>query len=237
MPRPIVGICPDHVDYWPQPDEDRCHLKLYPQYYESVLRAGAVPMIIPMQDDIADVKPLLDLCQGVLMTGGDDYPPEWFGKKPIPEETPATARRAKFDKAFTEYVYGETDLPVLGICGGMQLQCILTGGKLIQDLPKGEIQHRRNTDGYQHHSIDIDQNSILFAAIGESTIDVNSLHHQAIESVSGPVKISAKAQDGVIEAIEFTDHKFRVGVQWHPERMPEDKNMHKLFKAFVAACI
>jgi putative glutamine amidotransferase len=236
MAGPIVGICADHVELWPQPDEDRCHLKLYPHYYESIQRAGGVPMILPMVDEIESIRPLLDLCGGVLMIGADDYPPEWFGKTPIPEETQVTPRRARFDKAIAEYLYRETDLPVLGICGGMQLQCILTGGTLIQDLPPGDIQHRRNKDGYQTHAVKVEEGSVLHKAIGETEFEVNSLHHQAIEAVAGPLKVSAHAPDGTVEAIEFSDHNFRVGVQWHPERMPESSQMQRLFKAFVDSC-
>lgn len=234
MTKPLIGISVDHVRYFPSPERDRSYLKFYPQYCDAVIAAGGVPVIIPIVPNIADVRPLIDLVQGVVIVGGDDYPSEWFGQRPLSTDNPVTPERANFDRDFVNLLYGETDLPVLGVCGGMQLTAIWSGGSLIQDLPaKGPIIHRAGPDGYRNHDIDIVPDSVFARAVGATNIRVNSLHHQSVKSVKDPVVVSARAPDGVIEAIEFRDHPFRVGVQWHPERMTGDKPMQALFRAFV----
>lgn len=236
MMKPLIGISVDHVRHFPQPDRDRSYLKLYPQYCNAIVAAGGTPLVIPIVPDVDDIRPLVDLVQGVVIVGGDDYPPEWFGKRAAPTDNPVTQERAEFDKRFADLVFGETDLPVLGVCGGMQLSAIWSGGTLVQNLPaKGPIIHRAGKDGYRYHDIDIVPDSVFARAVGATRIRVNSLHHQAVEYVKDPLVVSARAPDGVVEVVEFKDHPFRVGVQWHPERMDGDDHMQRLFRAFVIA--
>lgn len=236
MTRPLIGICTDHVRHFPAPDRDRSYLKLYPQYCTAVIAAGGTPLVMPIVPEVDDIRPLLALVQGVIMIGADDYPSEWYGRPTAATDVPVTPQRAAFDRDFAHMLYNETDLPVLGICGGMQLATILTGGTLIQDLPQGgAIEHRAGKDGYRSHFIDIDPDSVLAAALGTTRLEVNSLHHQAAESVGDRLRISARAEDGVIEGIEFRDHPFRIGVQWHPERMIGNPHMQRMFEAFTAA--
>jgi putative glutamine amidotransferase len=232
MAKPLIGITMDHVRHLPTPELDRSYLKLYPQYCNAVIAAGGTPLAIPVVANAADVKPLLDLVQGVLLVGGDDYPADWYGKKPLPTDTALTPERAKFDREFVKLVY-DTDLPVLGVCGGMQLTAIWAGGTLVQHL--GEGVHRNGKEGFTRHDILIEPDSKFARVMGAAKISVNSQHHQAVEKVAGPLRVSARSPDGVIEAMEFKDHPFRIGIQWHPERMPDDPKMRGLYKAFVAA--
>lgn len=236
MERPVVGICVDHVDHFPRPDRDRSYFKLYPSYVDSVIRAGATPLVIPMADDIDALRPLLNLVHGVLFVGGDDYPAEWFGKQTLDCETPVTDTRATFDRAFTDLLLNETRLPILGVCAGLQMMVIATGGSLIQDLPPSELQHRSDPQGYREHALSIAPDSILARAVGTTETTVNSLHHQAVENAGPIMRAVAWAPDGVIEACEIPDHPFRVGVQWHPERMDESADMQTLWRSFVTAC-
>lgn len=234
MHRPLIGICTDHVRHFPEPDVDRSYLKLYPPYCNSIAEAGATPLVIPIMPRVDDIRPLLSLVQGVLMIGSDDYPAEWYGKAPAATDGPVTPERAAFDREFVRVLYDETDLPVLAICGGMQLAAIFSGGTLIQDLPQAGLPgHRPSPDTTGHHAVEIAPDSILARALGASRIEVNSLHHQAVESTGPRLRVTAHADDGVIEALEFKDHAFRLGVQWHPERMAGDENMARLFRAFV----
>ena len=233
MTKPLIGICTDHVRHFPVPGRDRSYLKLYPQYCNAIIAAGGTPLVLPIVPDVNDIKPLLSLVQGVMLIGSDDYPAEWFGGTTLPTDVPVTPERAAFDREFVRVLYDDTDLPVFAICGGMQLTAIFSGGKLIQDLPATPLEHRAGKDGFRSHKITLTPGSLFERAIGLSEIEVNSLHHQAVESVGERLQVSARAPDGVIEAIEFKDHPFRAGVQWHPERM-EDPNMGKLFAAFVA---
>jgi putative glutamine amidotransferase len=235
--KPVIGICTDHVSQVVNPTFDRSYLKLYPQYVDSVVRAGGTPLVIPIVPDTESVRPLLGLVQGVVLIGSDDYPSQWYGKKPLPTDESCTPERATFDRAFIRMLYEETTLPVFAICGGMQLTVIHTGGTLVQHLPDvTQLEHRRGPDFYRYHDIDVVPGSVLHRALGVDRMNVITVHHQAPETVKLPLKVTARATDGVIEGVEFSDHKFRVGVQWHPERMPESEPTQRLWKAFIAAC-
>ncbi|MCA8936975.1 MAG: gamma-glutamyl-gamma-aminobutyrate hydrolase family protein [Planctomycetes bacterium] len=232
MNKPLIGICIDHVRHFPRPDRDRSYLKLYPTYPNAIIAAGGTPLVIPIVPDVNDVRALLSIVQGVVLVGGDDYPAEWFGKTTLPTDAPVTPERANFDREFTRLLYEETDLPVLGVCGGMQMTAIWGGGSLIQHL--GEGVHRDGKEGFSRHAISVTPDSVFARAIGATEIEVNSQHHQAVESVGPEMRVCATAPDGVAEAIEFKNHPFRIGVQWHPERMTGDPHMRSLFETFVA---
>jgi putative glutamine amidotransferase len=232
--RPVIGITMDHVRHFPTPELDRSYLKLYPHYCNAVIAAGGTPLAIPLVGNAADVKPLLGLVQGVILVGGDDYPADWYGKKPLPTDTALTPERAKFDREFVAMVY-DTDLPVLGVCGGMQLTAIWAGGTLVQHL--GEGVHRNGKDAFTRHDVIIEPNSKFARVMNATRLSVNSQHHQAVEKIAGPLQVSARSPDGVIEAMEFKDHPFRFGVQWHPERMPDDPKMRGLYRALVEAAV
>jgi putative glutamine amidotransferase len=235
MTKPLIGICMDHVRHFPAPDRDRSYLKLYPQYCHVVLAAGGTPLLLPVVPDVAALRPLLGLVSGLMLVGSDDYPADWFGKTTLPTDTPVTAERAKFDREFIRVLLEETSLPVLGVCGGMQLMAIHAGGALVQDLPRGgEVEHRQPANGVAYHDIDIQPGSV-FAGIYGTRTRVNTMHHQAVERVGVNQRVSARAPDGVIEALEHTDHPFRIGVQWHPERMLDDERSLALFRALIRA--
>jgi putative glutamine amidotransferase len=237
MNRPVIGICTDHVSQVVNANFDRSYLKLYPQYVDSVVRAGGTPLVIPIVPDVEAVKPLLALVQGIVLIGSDDYPSQWYGKPPLPTDDPCTPERAAFDRSFVRVLYEETKLPVFAICGGMQLTVILGGGTLVQHLPDvTKLEHRRGPDFYRYHDVEITPGTVLHRALGVERLSVITVHHQAPETVKPPLVVSARATDGVIEAVEFPNHRFRVGVQWHPERMPESEPTRQLWKAFIAAC-
>jgi putative glutamine amidotransferase len=236
MTRPLIAVCTDHVAHFPSPDRDRSYLKLYPEYCHSVHNAGGTPMPLPIMPELDDVMPLLELAAGVVLIGADDYPAEWFNAKPQPTDVPVTPQRAKFDRVLIQWLLDESHLPVLGICGGMQLMAIHSGGRMIQDLPTdGEIIHRSGPDGYRRHDIDIEPDSHLARMFGATRMEVNSLHHQGVETPGEGWRVSARAPDGLIEAIEQPGDPLRIGVQWHPERMTQAE-MAPLFEGFIQAC-
>jgi putative glutamine amidotransferase len=236
MSKPFIAVCTDHVAHFPAPDRDRSYLKLYPEYCHAIERAGGVPLPLPILPKLAQVMPLLELVQGVMLIGADDYPAEWFGGTTLPTDVPVTPQRAKFDRELIAWLLDSSSLPVLGICGGMQLMAIHSGGTLVQDLPDGPIQHRSGPDGYRRHAIDVKPDSRLAAMLGRTSLEVNSLHHQAVRKVGQGWEATAHAPDGVIEAMEQPGTVPRIGVQWHPERMSQEE-MGPLFQAFVQACV
>jgi putative glutamine amidotransferase len=236
---PLIGICTDHVAFTTEGGKDRSYLKLYPSYVQSVIKAGGTPVLLPIVDDLRVLKPALARLDGVVMIGSDDYPPQWYGAKPHAAEEYCTPERAKFDRALATYLYNKTDLPLLLVCGGMQLACILSGGVMLQHLPDvTNLEHRdfKARPETTTHPVNIERGTVLHRALGVTRTVVNSMHHQAAKNVGKRLRVCARADDGTIEAVEFTDHPWRVGTQWHPERMPTDKAMPRLFKAFVRAC-
>lgn len=232
---PLIGICTDHVRHFPAPDRDRSYLKLYPEYPQAIARAGGIPLLIPIMPGIEHARPLLQLVRGVVMIGSDDYPPDWYGAKPHPREEYVTPQRAAFDRAFVDHLYNHTSLPVLAICGGMQLMTIFSGGKLVQHIEPTTVQHRQDGGIPTRHEVSIEAGTALAKALGVTRAETYSLHHQGAAAVGPRLRVCARADDGLIEAVEFTDHPFRVGVQWHPERQPESEVMQRLFRAFIQA--
>lgn len=186
------------------------------RYVEAVRRSGGEPVLLP--PGCEDVDAVLDGVGAVVITGGAfDIDPAEYGAA-------ARGRLDRTDAARTgaEIVLArrciERDLPVLGICGGMQVMAVATGGSLIQDIASerpGALEHEQLTDPAQTwHAVHFTGG--LCAALFGPRVDVNSTHHQAVEDPGG-LAITGRAPDGIVEAIELGGHRFCVGLQWHPE--------------------
>lgn len=231
MKRPLIGIIPpqqnNNSDYW-----------LYRGYSDAVFKAGGLPVIIPVHNDYNIVKCYLDKIKGLLLTGGVDPDPYYFQEEPIPELGHINPERDRFEVEFIKNAL-EVKKPILAICRGMQILNIVAGGNLYQDLnsqKKNILKHFQEAPRwYPTHKVNIDQNSLLFELFGD-TIRVNSTHHQSIKNPAPGYKITAWAEDGVIEAIEKEGDTFVLGVQWHPERMwQKDEKMLKLFEKLITS--
>ncbi len=207
-------------------------------YADAVARAGALPVILPYLDAGA-VDALLDRLDAVVVTGGAfDVSPALYGAAPAPGLGPLKAARTAFEAALTQGALAR-GLPLLGVCGGMQLLAVLAGGTLLQDLPTERpdaLAHEQATDSRQPaHPVAVTAGTRLAAAVGEGGLDVNSTHHQAVDD-PGRLTVSAVAPDGVVEAVEDRSAAFVVGVQWHPERLVARDPRHQgLYDALVAA--
>ena len=189
------------------------------EYAWRVSAAGAVPVLCPSIERPELVESLLDVADGVLMIGGKDYDPRFYGEAPHPE-TAMTRKRPEFDFLFARAAL-RRKLPILGICAGCQLLNIVTGGKLIQHLDNAEA-HRGGTSHAATVTAPGSFGRALGAAVGEQ-VTVNSFHHQAVdpEHLGDGVRITALAFDGTIEAIELPGPRMVLGVQFHPERMDD----------------
>lgn len=191
---------------------------LISQYAQRVWDAGAVPMLLPSIEDADFMNSLLGLADGVLLIGGKDYDPHYYGCE-REKETDLSRRRPHFDIGFGRAVLAH-GMPVLGICAGCQLLSILYGGKLIQHLPDAAM-HR----GGAVHTARIREEGYFSRALGLGARDrftVNSFHHQAVDpALPGEgLRITAEAFDGSVEAVEAADPgRMILGVQFHPERM------------------
>ena len=189
------------------------------QYVQRISDSGAVPMLIPSIEKEEIIESLLDLADGVLLIGGRDYDPADYGE-PAHPETLMNRMRPHFDIAFGKAVI-KRSLPVLGICAGCQLLNIVYGGKLIQHLENAD-EHRNGV----FHQAEILEDSFFAQAVGKECgeqVTVNSFHHQAVspDALGKGLKITARAFDGSIEAIEAAGSRMVLGVQFHPERMDD----------------
>ncbi|PHK93772.1 gamma-glutamyl-gamma-aminobutyrate hydrolase [Pseudoroseomonas rhizosphaerae] len=206
-------------------------------YFESVARAGGLPIALPHAPELAEQY--LDTIDGLLVTGGAfDVDPSLYGGGPAHPTVALKQGRTAFELAMVRGAL-ERDMPILGICGGQQLLAVALGGTLIQHIPDSvpdALAHEQpNPRTEPGHEVAIAPGTLLARAVGGARMAVNSAHHQAVERTGPDTVVNAVAPDGVIEGIESTRHRFALGVQWHPE-YAVDAADQSILDAFVAAC-
>ena len=234
--RPNIGITPDfHVI---SPDVSLSSYEMRATYPEAVLRAGGLPLVLTYSDDAACVEAYLDRVSGLLVSGGAfDIPPEAYGETPREGLGSLNVSRTAFETALLRGAL-KRNMPVLGICGGMQLLNVVLGGTLFQDIARevpGAISHYQQHDRTQpQHPVEVKDHTLLAEALGRGQLMVNSLHHQSVAKLGEQVVVSATAPDGVVEAIEAPQHGFALGVQWHPELLVNTIPLHQgVFRLLV----
>lgn len=235
--RPNIGVTPDLGATRSEPPLPLYELKA--AYADAVFRAGGLPLVLPYSEDLSCVELFLDRISGLLVTGGAfDIPPEAYGESATPGMGQVKPARTTFETALLRGAL-HRNLPVLGVCGGMQLLNVVLGGSLIQDirteLPAAKEHEQQHDRKRPQHPVDVKDGTLLAEAMGKGQVMANSTHHQAVKKPGTNVLISALAPDGVIEAIESTAHTFAVGVQWHPELLVESIPAHlALYRAFIS---
>jgi putative glutamine amidotransferase len=203
-------------------------------YVQAVARAGARPLLIaPTPADEADPAELFGLLDGVLVTGGADVDPAAYGAVPHPATIHVTAERDAFELLLVREATAR-DVPCLGICRGMQMLNVAYGGTLEQHLPErlGDDIHSAGGDGYAEHVVELEPGTLAAGASGAPRCSVKSAHHQGIDRLADGLRVSGRAADGTIEALEDPARSFVLGVLWHPEEDAADR----LIGAFVRAC-
>jgi putative glutamine amidotransferase len=240
--KPFIGISLDFIER----NNDRYKYSLFPwyalrqNYADSVMHAGGVPVMIPYQFD--NIDNILEVIDGLIIPGGyEDINPKFYNQEIISNKITTNDTRASFEFALLKKAL-EINMPFLGICNGMQLLNILLGGDLIQDIQdhfcnEGVINHEQpHPKHIPSHNIIIKSGTILSKIAGglPETI-VNSTHHQAIGNIGEGLIVSAYAEDGIVEAIESLNHKFVIGVEWHPEYLNRNNIDLALFQALVTA--
>ena len=212
-------------------------------YVEGVAEAGGVPVVLPPVVGVRGAEALLEGLDGLLLSGGSDLDPGYYGERPVPELGVTLPERDAFEMALLEHAL-RRKIPILGICRGMQVLNVALGGTLYQDLPSQMdhmvlLGHRQETPKWQPtHEVEVDGGSKVAEILGADELKVNSYHHQAIKKLASGLVAVAHAPDGVIEAVESGDLSKRwvIGVQWHAEAMREAGPEHRnLFEAHVSA--
>ena len=205
------------------------------RYPEVIKRAGGYPILLPMAFRKRMIRRYLKQIDGIVIVGGDDVDPKFYGEKRKPGTGSMFAPRLHFEIQ----LYREArkrGLPILGICYGMQLINVIEGGSLFQDITRdagSKFNHRNRKRPL--HGIRIDRRSRLGKILGQQRITVHSSHHQAVCRVAPKFKAVAYAPDGIVEAIESESEKI-FAVQWHPERRLDDPVTQRLFHAFIRVC-
>lgn len=235
MKKPIIGITSSHEKENGLRNYHRTTVSI--DYTKGVIEGGGIPIVIPTTGDIEIIKEQLNLIDGLILSGGPDINPIYYGedfKEKIGVISPE--RDDNEIKILKEFL--KTEKPILGICRGHQLLNVYFGGTLYQDLSYFEMEplkHRQDLyPELEIHNVAIEKNSILENLYGES-IRTNSFHHQAVNKLGEGFKVIARSSDGIVEAIEKIDHKFCLGIQWHPEMMVArgNKDMIKIFKLLI----
>ncbi len=211
-------------------------------YIRAVELTGGVPLLIPVSGSISTLGSLYDRVDGVLMAGGPDVDPIEYGQERHPMLRKVTPSRDRMELALLERAFRDGK-PLFCICRGLQVLNVALGGTLWQDLSaqvpgaRKHDCHPDNPPDQLTHEVVIEPESRLSTVVGEDEIAVNSLHHQAIDRVGDSLRVTARATDGIIEAVEGTGNRFLLGVQWHPEWLAHDhESARKLFVAFADAC-
>ena len=228
--KPLVGVMP----LW---DDEKDSLWMLPGYLEGLQEAGATTVILPLTEDREDIEHLVDICDGILLTGGHDVDPSVYGEEALNGTVLCCKARDNMERLVLEEAM-QKDKPILGICRGIQLINALLGGTLYQDLP---TQHPSDIDHHQTppydvpvHDVFIKKDSPLYDCLGSDRISVNSYHHQAVKDVAPCLEVMAESEDGIVEALYKPFYRFLWAVQWHPEfSYKKDDNSRKIFKAFV----
>jgi putative glutamine amidotransferase len=204
-------------------------------YVRAIARAGGRPLLIaPTPADLDDPAQLLELLDGVLVTGGPDIDPAAYGERPHGETAAATPDRDAFELLLVRAA-AERDLPCLGICRGMQVVNVAYGGALEQHLPDrlDDDIHRGDEAQFSDHQVEVEPESLAALAAGARRVAVKSYHHQGVARVGDGLRVTARAAgDDTIEAIEDAGRRFMLGVLWHPEEDEADR----LIGAFVREC-
>jgi len=224
--KPLVGINCKLVT-----DDGDVYYKLDRNYANSILRAGGTPVLMPFFRTAAETRAFLDRMDAVLFTGGPDINPARWGERKHPKAQLLHPDRERSDfLGIAEAL--RRDMPFLAICCGCQLLNVALGGSLYQHIP--DLPGSRKHTAGVSHPVGMLGHSRTRDIVGVPRPTVNSWHHQACRRIGRGLVQTAESPDGLVEGLESPTHRFAIGVQWHPERMQDDRRQQSLFRALVA---
>jgi putative glutamine amidotransferase len=238
MSKPLIGVTAyDYVK-----PENGWHYDIsYCKNAAAIERAGGLPVLIPSSLQQETLRAIYERLDAVLLPGGGDVNPSQYKSEVNAELHSVSDARDAMELSMAHWALAD-DLPLLGICRGIQLLNVAMGGSLVQDIPSklhSDLRHDLEGDEPRNtflHEVQLKADSRLATILGDTQFKVNSIHHQALREVAPNAKVVGTAPDGIVEAIEVPDKHFVMAVQWHPEDLlDDDERMEKLFKAFVEA--
>lgn len=239
MRKPTIGILSSRVDI-PIPNGQIINVEYINQVYcEAVLRAGGIPILLPVTSDPEAAEQMFSLCSGMLFPGGVDVDPRFYGEAPDPLIGTLNYDMDRFWLQGLEYAQAHR-IPVLGICRGLQLVNVGLGGSLYQDLSRREapsyLHNQRQNRDYLMHEVHIEPDSRLAKILGAEPVYTNTIHHQCVKETGRGLRLVARTGDGVPEALESEDGQILL-VQWHPEALLDaEPRMRRLFEDLVERC-
>ncbi len=207
-------------------------------YIDSIYAAGGLPVNIPIVAGETKYAEYIDMVDGLLFTGGNDIAPYFFGENPVKELHSMSSARDEYELALFKGAYGK-NMPIFGICRGIQLINVALEGTLYQDIYSqvtGALGHypQHTASDEFYHSVQITEGTKLHEIFGTDRIFTNSFHHQSLKALGKNLVATAFSEDGIVEAVESTEDRFLLGVQWHPEAMTKRHPMFLgLFTRFV----
>lgn len=226
--RPVIGINCELEEI-----RQRMRATLSDEYVRAVSGAGGLPVLLPHLGTREEWREALSLVDGLLLSGGDDLDPALYGQERHPAADLLPDRKQASDLALMDVLF-ERGTPALGICYGAQLLSVWRGGSLVQDIPSivgTRVAHAKGA----RHEVEVEPASRLARILGGARLPVLSWHHQSVDRPGARVRVVARSEDGVVEAVEDEEHPWLLAVQWHPERMPDAPEQRRLFEALVEA--
>lgn len=239
MKKPIIGVTAGEIRNYRYPWAALVHGQRH-TFIDAVIRAGGAPIILPLSNDHEVIDRMSEQLDGLMLSGGNDIHPNTYGEEPYDDLFDLSILRDRVEGRLLDNAI-KRNIPVIGICRGMQFINIHNGGTLYQDIVKDlphaldhELSTKAKTEEHRAHHVHIEKDSKLYSLVGKDILDTNTHHHQAIKKLGDGLKIAAKSPDGIVEAIETDDDRFIIGVQGHPESLHQiEPTWEKLFKAFI----
>jgi len=231
--KPLIGL---NADFRAAKPDATAFAYLSAGYFDSVVAAGGIPVVIPPLEDRNDLNRILDLVDGVVLVGGADLDPRLDGFMLHPSVRLLHARRQEFDRILVRQL-SDRRIPTFGIGVGMQLLNVSEGGNVFLHLPEDlplALPHRDPLDPAHRHALEVEPGTLMERVYGEGEIRVNSFHHMAVDEVAPGFAVTARSPDGVVEAIEsIRPDWFAIGTQFHPESESASALDLRIFEEFL----